>query len=182
MSQKPLEAGKQVYRGPRFEVRKVFLPGRAGVAEGGKVERDAVVAADAVVILPLLDRQTVVMIRNERFVVGDWLWELPAGTMEEGEDPLTSAGRELEEETGYKAGRLRAMTRFFPSPGLCTEYMHAYVADELEHVGQDLDENERIQVHPMAMAKALGMVRSGEIRDGKTIAALLFHEAFVKVG
>lgn len=163
-----------VYRGPRFNVHTAWLPGR----DGGKVQRDAVVAADAVVILPILEKRQVVLIRNERFIAGQTLWELPAGTLEEGEDPAAGARRELLEETGYQAGDIQPLTQFYPSPGICTEYMNAFVARDLEHVGQKLDESERIEVEVVTWRRVLQMMRDGTIRDGKTVAALLFYRTF----
>lgn len=170
------DRGRVVYRGPRFEVHAASLPGACGQT----VQRDAVVSQDAAVILPLLDAATVVLIRNERFVVGHTLWELPAGTVEAGEDPRVCAARELAEEAGYEAGRLTALTRFYPSPGLCTECMHAYLAEQLRHVGQSLDANERIVVETRPLDEAMKMIERGEICDGKTIAALLYYAVFVR--
>ena len=169
---------QRVYEGPRFEVHAVRVPGRAGA----DVRRDVVVTARAATILPLLDRRTVVMIRNERFAVGQTLWELPAGTVELGEDVAAAAARELTEETGYRAGRMTKMTTFYPTPGICNERMHTYLAEELEHVGQELDENERIEVQAVTMVKVLDMVRDGTICDAKTIATLLYYDAFMNRG
>ncbi len=167
---------KLVYQGPRFDVHRVELPGR----EGRMVARDAVATASAVVVLPLLNAQTVVLIRNERFAVGQTLWELPAGTLEDGEDPRECAKRELIEEAGYNAARVEPIIDFYPSPGICTERMYAFLALDLEHVGQDLDENERITVEPVALDRSMQMVRDNTIRDGKTIATLLYYHAFLK--
>lgn len=174
-----LADSQQVYAGPRFKVRKV----RCTIERDGKTlqrDRDAVVTADSVVILPLLDPHTVVMIRNDRFVVGQRLWELPAGTMEAGEDPDECAARELIEETGYRAGDLQKMTEFYPTPGLCTEFMRVYWATDLQHVGQDLDDTEQIEVEPVPMDQLLRMIREGVIRDGKTIAAVLYYRTFIR--
>ncbi len=160
-----------VFEGVRFDVHRVALPGRTGEA----VTRDAVVTPGAVVILPVLDDQTVVLIRNERFAVGQTLWELPAGTIEAGEEPSLCARRELEEEAGYRAREIEPMIEFYPSPGICTEHMHAYLARGLEHVGQKLDQNERITVEAVALERSIQMVRDHTIRDGKTIAVLLYY-------
>jgi ADP-ribose pyrophosphatase len=171
-----LADARVAYRGPRFEVRTVALPG----ADGRTVQRDAVVSADAAVVLPLLDADTVVLIRNERFVVGQTLWELPAGTVEPGEDPQVCAARELAEEAGYEADQLTVLTHFYPSPGMCTECMYAFAAQGLRHVGQHLDDNERIEAHEVSLDEAAAMIRRGEIRDGKTIAVLGYYWVFVR--
>jgi len=166
------QTSKRVFEGVRFDVHAVELPGH----NGRTVRRDAVVAPHAVVILPVLDEQTVVLIRNERFAVGQTLWELPAGTIEQGEDPGTCANRELLEETGYRADRMTKMIDFYPSPGICTERMYAFLAQGLTHEGQSLDENERITVEVIALKRSMQMVRDNTIRDGKTIATLLFYQ------
>jgi ADP-ribose pyrophosphatase len=164
-----------VFHGVRFDVHAVELPGR----DGRKHRREAVVHPGAVVILPLLDPQTVILIRNERFAVGQTLWELPAGTLEAApETPLTCAHRELIEETGYQAANLTKLTAFYASPGILTELMHAFVATDLTPVGQDLDESEQISVHPKPWSEVLELVRTGEIRDAKTIATLLYYRTF----
>ncbi|MEM8739758.1 MAG: NUDIX hydrolase [Planctomycetota bacterium] len=124
----------------------------------------------------------VVLIRNERFAVRETLWELPAGTVEAGESPDDCAPRELTEETGYRAARVEKLTAFFPTPGFCTELLHAYRAEGLTQVGQALDETERITAHVVPWGEALAMVRDGTIRDAKTVATLLFHETFGRAG
>ncbi len=169
-----LRQAQRVFEGARFDVCRVDLPGH----NGRTVHRDACVTSDAVVILPLLDDETVVLIRNERFAVGRTLWELPAGTIEPGEPPEDCAARELIEETGYRAARVDPLTTFYPSPGLCTEKMYAFVGRDLAHVGQHLDENERITVEVIPLDKTMDMVRDHTIGDGKTIAALLYYGRF----
>ena len=169
-----LQHAQRVFEGARFDVYRVDLPGR----NGSTVRRDACVTSDAVVILPLLDDQTVVLIRNERFAVGRTLWELPAGTIETGEPPEVCAARELIEETGYRTAHVDPLTTFYPSPGICTEKMHAFVARDLTHVGQRLDENERITVEVTPLDRTMDMVRDHTIGDGKTIAALLYYSRF----
>lgn len=145
---------------------------------GGTQRREIAEVADAVVILPLLDADTVVMIRNERFAVRDTLLDLPAGTLEPGEDPADCALREVAEETGYAAGRLEPITAFYPSPGFCTEKLHIFLATELTEVGQSLDETERITPEVMPLARAYDLIRDRSIEDAKSIATLLFHKAF----
>jgi len=167
-----------LHAGVRVNLRRKTLP----KASGGGQHREIAEVADAVVILPLLDdtpsSETVVMIRNERFAVGKTLWELPAGTLEPGEAPAACAGRELAEETGYTAERIEPMTAFYPSPGFCTEKLHIFTAVGLRHVGQSLDETERITPVPTALVEAYRMIQDGVIEDAKTIASLLFYRTF----
>ena len=139
---------------------------------GGAVQREVVVHPGAVVILPLLDRDHIVMIRNFRYSVEQELWELPAGTVEPGEPGIETARRELEEETGYRAERMTPLAEFFTSPGVMTELMRAFVAEELTPVGQRLEPDERIKVEVVTLARAKDMLTRGELRDGKTMATL----------
>jgi ADP-ribose pyrophosphatase len=164
-----------VYKGVRFDVHSLQIQGKSGKM----IQRDAVVHPGAVVILPLLDNDKIVMIRNHRFAVGAELWELPAGTLETKEEPVETAHRELIEETGYAADKMEAMTIFYTTPGFCNEVMHAYLAKDLTMVGQALEDNEEIVVKPVSLYKALEMIRNGTIRDAKTIAALLYYHTFL---
>ncbi|MCX5659342.1 MAG: NUDIX hydrolase [Planctomycetota bacterium] len=170
-----LRNSRLLLHGPRFDVREVDVP----EAGGGTVGKQVVIHPGAVVILPLLDDKTVVMIRNQRVAVGETLLELPAGTLEPGEAIESCAAREVVEETGYQAGRIEPLLDFYSSPGICTERMYCFVARELNHVGQDLDETEQITVEAVPLDEAVRKIRSGEIRDGKTIAALLYFAAFM---
>lgn len=136
------------------------------------LRRCVVVHPGAAVILPLLPDGRMVLVYNYRRTVEKELLELPAGTLETGEKPIETAARELEEETGYRAGRLELLIEFFPSPGILTERMYVYVATELEYVGQDLDENEQIRVHTVTTEEARRLLVEGRLEDGKTIAAL----------
>jgi len=170
------QASEPVFQGVRFNIHQVELAGQ----RGRSVRREVVVAPSAVVILPLLDQQQVVLIRNERFAVGQTLWELPAGTIEPGEQPKDCAARELTEEAGYRARKIEKLIDFYPSPGICTERMYAYMANDLQQVGQNLDENERITVEVISIKKSIQMIQDNTIRDGKTIATLLYYQAFLR--
>lgn len=172
MEQMRIDNWPRAFEGVRFDVRCGELPKR----DGGVQRREVVQTRDSVVILPMLDERTVVMIRNYRFAVGQTLWELPAGTLEQGEDPIRCAGRELIEETGYRADHLQRLLAFYPTPGICTEFMTCYRATGLTHVGQQLDETEQIEVHPLPLEEAYAMIRDGRIKDAKTIAGLLFEK------
>ncbi len=173
------------YQGVRIHVHRVRVP---ALGQGGgetTVERDMVVHPGAVVILPILPGPRVVMIRNPRYAVGGELWELPAGTLGHAdpahptEDPAACAARELIEETGYRAGRMTQLIGFYSAPGFCNEYLTAFLAQDLEFVGQAPDEGEAITAHPVDWTQAIAWARSGELRDAKTLATLLWAQCFL---
>jgi ADP-ribose pyrophosphatase len=116
------------------------------------------------------------MIRNHREAVGKTLLELPAGTIDPGETPLATARRELKEETGYTAGRIRKVAEFYPSPGILNECMHLYVAENLKPGEQDLDDGEELEPVILDWEEAVGMALSGKIKDAKTLVGVLLWE------
>lgn len=146
--------------------------------KGRSVRREIVRHPGAVVIVPVLDDGRLVLIRNYRIAVDERLWELPAGKLEEGEEPQHAAARELEEETGFRPGRVRPLATFFSSPGFADELIHAFVAEDLAFVGQNLEPGEEIDVSELARGEVLAMIADGRIRDGKTIAAVLMWDHF----
>ena len=152
----------------RFNVERQVFAG----TDGRSVVREVVVHPGAVVILPIIDARRIVMIRNYRHTVEQELWELPAGTAEPNEAPIETARRELEEEAGYRAGTMAPLTEFFTSPGVLTERMFAFVATELQPVEQRLEVGERIVAEIVELDRARQWLINGELRDGKTIAAL----------
>lgn len=147
---------------------------------GRRHKREVCVHPGAVVVLPILPDGKVLLIRNYRYAVGESLLELPAGTIDRGEEPINCAGRELIEETGYTAGRLKAMGSFFSSPGILSERMHAYAAYDLRPGRQHLEVGEEIELRPTEWEDVIDKIRSGDIRDAKTIAAVLMFERFHK--
>lgn len=144
--------------------------------DGRRIQKEVCVHPGAVVILPFVDRDTILLIRNRRYTIGQYLIELPAGGLEKGEDPMNAAGRELAEETGYVAGRLQRLLDFYSSPGILTEKMYTFAAYDLEKAGQRLEEDEEIEVMPVPFDEAVRMIADGRIMDGKTIATLLAYE------
>jgi len=160
---------EMLFQGKRIDILSV----EAEHPKGGLIRREVVAHPGAVVILPLLDEETVILIRNERYVIQKTLWELPAGTLEE-ENPLQCASRELEEETGYRSGKITHLLDFFSTPGFCNEILFAYLAENLTFVGQNLDETEKITTQPVSISEALKMIKEGIICDAKTICTLLY--------
>ena len=144
--------------------------------------REVVVHPGAVVVMGILPDEQIILIRTRRYAVGQNLVELPAGTLEKGEDPINCAGRELLEETGYLAGRLRPIGNFYTSPGILSEKMYAFVAYDLEKQEQALEEGEEIELQFATLDDAIEMIRRGEIHDGKTVAALLLYDKFFRSG
>ena len=133
----------------------------------------------AVVILPLLDDGRVCFVRNYRIAVEQTLIELPAGTLESDEDPAETASRELAEETGYRAGRIKHLTTFCMSPGILDEQMHLYLAEALQPGPMALEPGEDIQPMLCTWDESLDMVRRGEIHDAKTLVGLLYYRTFL---
>lgn len=160
----------------RFQVRLTEVPKRGG----GTRTYGFLSTADAVVVVPVLDDGRVVLIRNRRIACEQVLWEVPAGTIEAGEDPAVCALREVEEETGYQAQKVVPIHGFFGCPGMVSEFLYAYVATGLSKTAQNLDDTEEIEVHPMPLSQALGMVKDGTIRDAKSIASLLYYATFMQ--
>jgi ADP-ribose pyrophosphatase len=162
-----------LHRGRKFDLEVVELPGR----NGKTLKREVVRHPGAVVILPLLDGPggdpRVVLIQNHRPAVAKALYELPAGTLEKGEPPEACAARELIEETGYRAATLTPLGRFYTSPGMSDELMWAYAATGLTEVGQELEEDENLTVHPVGAREAIRMIDSGELIDGKSMLTIL---------
>ena len=144
--------------------------------DGTTIRRDIVLHPGAVVILPILDRDHVVLLRNHRFAIGETLWEVPAGTVEPGESLQICAERELAEETGYSAARWRSLGYLYASPGVLDEKLHLFIAQELTP-GQPRPEPDE-QLHPVTVRfdEAIRMCLAGEIRDAKTITSLLLWE------
>jgi ADP-ribose pyrophosphatase len=145
---------------------------------GARHRREVIVHPGAVLVMGFLDDNRVVLIRNRRYAVNEVLIELPAGTLEKGEDPMNCAGRELLEETGYLAGRLTRLLTFYTSPGILSERMYVFAAYDLQKQDAALEEGEDIEVMPVEWNEALTMAANGQIQDGKTIAALLWYDRF----
>lgn len=165
-----MKSRELLYSGPLFNVARVTFEGQGD----SEVVRDVIEHRGAAVILPVLDDGRVVLIRNVRHTVGKVLWELPAGTLEAGEAPSACAAREVEEETGYRAGTLVPLTDFFASPGILNERMHGFLATDLEQSAQSLDHDEEIEVFPIPQWQVRDMIKDGHIEDAKTIALLLY--------
>jgi ADP-ribose pyrophosphatase len=162
-------SSKTVYEGKVFDVR------RDRVAEGdAEYERDIVVHSGSCVIVPVYPDNSVALVRQYRHAAEKHLLELPAGTLEAGEDALAGAKRELEEEVGVTAKSWKKLCEFYVSPGFLTEKMFVYMATDLTETAQRLEEDEIITLERIPIQNAILMARAGEIEDAKTMLGIMF--------
>jgi len=173
-----LFSSESTYEGKAFSVRRdqIRLP------DGTLTRLDIVEHVGAVTVLPIDNEGQVWFVRQYRHAAGLDLLELPAGTLEAGEEPEACAYREIREETGMAAGKLQKVGEFFLAPGYSTEYMHVYLAQDLTHDPLPGDQDEFLSIERYPLAQVVAMLRSGEIRDAKTIAALCIAQPFIKLG
>ncbi len=136
-------------------------------------------------VLPFLDEPAdkdplVLLIRQFRHAADGFIWEIPAGRLEPGEPPETCARRELQEETGYSADRIEHLTTIYTTPGFTDERIHLFSARGLSEGSHDRETDEFMEVHPLQWSRVLEMARTGEIQDGKTLAAIWFVACYRK--
>lgn len=140
----------------------------------GRATRVVVDHPGAVAVLPLLDDGRAVLIRQFRYAIGRYLVEVPAGMLEAGEDPEAAARRELAEETGFRARRLRRLAAVYPTPGFCNERLVLFVADGLQPGRRSPEADEHLEPLVVTREEAGALVASGAIVDAKTLLALLW--------
>jgi ADP-ribose pyrophosphatase len=139
---------------------------------GGTATREVVEHRGAAAIVPILQERSIVLIRQYRYAIATDLLEVPAGTIEPGEEPEHCAMRELEEETGYRSRQIQKIMEFYPVPGYGTEKIHVYLAMNLVKSEMRTEEDEQINLEILSLDNAIEKVRSGRIRDAKSICAL----------
>lgn len=141
--------------------------------DGNTTKREIVVRGDATAVVPIDNDGNVILVEQYRHPVKDMVLEIPAGMLEEGEDPKECALRELEEETAIVANEIIHMTTMYPTVGFCTEKLHIYLAKNLSQGTFNLDDDEFIEVKKMPLDDAINMIYEGKIVDAKTIIGLL---------
>ena len=164
------------YEGPLFRVYTDKI-----LENGRELTRDVIRHNGSVVILAVDDAQSkrdpmIVMERQYRHAAKEVLLEVPAGKMEEGEDALPAAKRELLEETGFKAKRWRKMIRYFASPGFLGEFMQVFLAEGLTLGDAQPEYDEQIEIEMMPLSKLVKMIDAGKIHDGKTLISVMLYE------
>lgn len=159
---------KNIYSGQvvTLNVDTVQLP------NGLTVDLEVVRHPGASAVVPMKDAETVILIRQFRHAAGGFIYEIPAGKLTRGEDPLNCAARELEEEIGYCAGSFELLSSIFTAPGFTDEVIHIYVATGLRPGVQQLDRDEVLEVVEMPLKEAIENIEKGLIRDAKTIVGL----------
>ncbi len=159
---------KNIYKGRivNLNLETVTLP------NGATVELEVIHHPGAAAVVPLKDERTVILIRQYRHAVGGYIYEIPAGKLHPGEDPRECAQRELEEETGFKAGQLQHVTSVYTTPGFTDEVIHIYKATQLQKGKQNLGADEVLALAEFPLEKAIALIREGVIKDAKTIVGL----------
>lgn len=158
----------------RFQVDRVEYR----LSSGQKASREVIQHPGAVVIIPVLEDGRICLIQNYRVAVDQQILELPAGTLEPYEPPLQTAYRELIEETGYRAGKMRPLLQLLMSPGILNERMHVFLAQDLTPGDTDLQAGEEIQNFLVSPEQAQKFLRDNVIQDSKTVSALLYYLQF----
>lgn len=145
---------------------------------GATVDLETIRHPGAAAVVPLKDDGTVILIRQFRHAAGGFIYEIPAGKLHPGEDPVHCASRELEEEVGYQASSFEPLTSIFTAPGFADEVIHIYKATGLTKGRQQLDPDEVLDVIEMSLEEAVAKIEDGTIRDAKTIVGL--HTVYIK--
>jgi len=139
---------------------------------GVTIDLETIRHPGAAAVVPMKDDGTVVLIRQFRHAAGGFIYEIPAGKLSPGEEPLHCAARELEEEVGYRASSFELLSSIFTAPGFADEVIHVYKATGLTQGRQQLDRDEVLEIVEMPLEQAIRRIHDGTIRDGKTIVGL----------
>jgi len=164
-------SSRKVYEGRIINLRVDTV----ALQDGHTSTREVVEYSGAVAIVPVNEKDELLLVRQFRYAVGKTLLELPAGKIEPQEDHATSAGRELQEETGYEASSIEPLISFFTTPGFTNERIDVFTASGLILKKQNLDDDEFIDVVLVPFKKALDMIATGEICDAKSVAGILAY-------
>ena len=169
-----ITASRTVYRGHVFDVVEEQLQ----YPDGRSFERAIVKHNGAAVFIPQCEDGSVLMVRQYRAALHRFILEFPAGTLEEGEAPLQCAKREISEEVGHAAAEWIELGTLYPSPGICDEVQHCYLARKLRPFKSEGDEDELLEVERVGVGELESLIADGSIADAKTIA--IFAQARLK--
>ena len=166
---------EMIYEGPVFGLRRDEVVEPSGI----RTVREVITHPGSVVVLPILPGKKILLIRQYRHATRQYMWELVAGRIDAGEEPKQAAARELIEETGYRAKKLRIFLDVFPTPGFLEERMYILIAEGLTAGEATPEEDERITAKAFTRKEVEKMIRTNKIRDAKTIAGVLFYLKFI---
>lgn len=168
---------KSIYEGRvvKLNVCEVQLP------DGKRGQREIIQHVGASAIVAIDDQKRVLLVRQYRSAAGQVMSELPAGILNANETPEACAIRELQEETGYKPGKIESLGGLYPSPGYTTEFIHLFLATELVEARLPADADEMIEVDNVPLLEALNLIDTGVITDSKTIIGLLRYARKMQV-
>jgi len=168
---------------PPYQGRIIRVAAETVTLPNQRVTRlDVVRHPGASAVVPVTDGGTVILIHQFRHAIGGYLYEVPAGTLSPGESPEACAQREVEEETGYRPGRLVRLGAIVTAPGFSDEQIHLFLATGLQRTRQSLDHDEVLTVVEMPLDEAMAKIQDNTIRDAKSIAALVLAYARIKEG
>ena len=172
-------SNETVYRGHVYDVTRT----RVRFPDGVEVEHSVVRHRGAVGLIVLDEQERWLLVRQWRIPAGRELLEIPAGGLEEGEEPVATAHREVREETGFAAATMERLGGLWMAPGFCTEYMHFFLATGLTHDPLPGDEDERLSPPvTYTLDDVAAAIESGEIQDGKTVAAMHLYQRYLYRG
>jgi ADP-ribose pyrophosphatase len=169
-------SSKIVYEGPVFGIRRDEVREPTGV----RAMREVITHPGSVVVLPVLPNGKIILIRQYRHATKQFLWELVAGRIDDGEAPRQAAKRELIEETGYRAKSFKLFLDVFPAPGFLEERMYILLAEGVTPGIAQPEEDEKIVARAYSLAELKEMIRSGNMRDAKSVAGILFYINFIR--
>ncbi|WP_317854068.1 NUDIX hydrolase [Chakrabartyella piscis] len=156
----------------RVTVDEITLP------NGKTTYRETVIrGASAGAVLPIMPDGKLLFVRQYRHAYAEMMLEIPAGILEDGETPEEGVLRELEEETGFKGGKVEYLCEMYPTVGFCDERIHMYIASDLTEGVQHLDADEFVEIETYTLEEALSMITNGQIKDGKTILAIFAYKS-----
>ena len=167
---------KTLYKGPIFGIRRDEVIEPSGV----RATREVVTHPGSVVVLPVLPDARILLIQQYRHATRQYLWELVAGRKEPEETPKQGAARELLEETGYRAKRFKVFLDVFPTPGFLEERMYILLAEGLTAGKAQPEEDEKIEVRAYRVNELKKMIKSGRLKDAKSIAGILYYLTFLR--
>ncbi|MDR2427736.1 MAG: NUDIX hydrolase [Endomicrobium sp.] len=167
---------KLIYKGKFTELfcDEVQLP------NGNSATREYINHPGAAAVLPFIDKENIVLVKQYRYAIGKVTYEIPAGEIDAGETPVECITRELEEETGYIAKKFELLLSFYPTSALSNELLHIFSAFNLEEGNFNPDEDEFVEKEIVNFKNALDMIKDGQIKDSKTIISLLYFSSLPK--